>query len=129
MYNETRGLVNSTVMCKKMKVNLILILSLIYFNNAYAHDSEESGLYVLGNEVHTFKPCNKPAYWVDVSGLVLEPLKEYYQQNTNKPYQSIYIKVKGHVHNELYGLATDYAGIFYISKIYTYTNEIPNNCK
>lgn len=112
-----------------MKTISTFTLLLLIFSNVYAHDTKLSGLYVWSNEVHTFKPCNKEAYWVDISGLVLEPLKEYYIKNTKEPYQSIYISVQGHVHNELDGLATDYAGIFYISKIFSYTSEIPKNCE
>ena len=89
------------------------------------------GEYIYGNEVLVFTPCgSKETYWIDISGWVHEPLINYYKANTEKPYQSIYVSVRGHMHDEFTdGFAADYSGIFHISEVYSFAVNIPKECK
>ncbi len=113
-----------------MKNTLLITLLLFFTDTLLAEDKIYSGLYVYGHEAHSFQPCGSEAYWVDATKWVIGPLQTFYKEETREPYQSVYVTVRGHMHDEtLNGFAADYSGIFHISEVYLFSSEIPDSCK
>jgi len=112
---------------QKSLLSLLLLLSTTFLT---ADDKTYSGLYVYGHEAHSFQPCGEEAYWVDATKWVIEPLQTFYKEETKEPYQTVFVTVRGHFHDEvLNGFATDYKGIFHISEVYLFSSVVPDTCK
>jgi hypothetical protein len=94
-------------------------------------DRTYTGLYRWGAEVNTFQPCGSDTtYWVSASAWILGPLKAYLQQHTGRPYQPVYIEMRGHLlDEETGGFASQYDGLVRISEIISKDTKIPAGCK
>ena len=111
---------------KTILITLFLVLPLY----TCAHDAIHKGAYIWGHEVNVFKPCgSKGVYWVSYNWEG-NKIKEYYNENTTQPYQSIYLEFRGHYLNEeVDGFAEDYDGLIHISEIKTLSAQVPSTCK
>ena len=117
-------------MLRKMNNRWLLLLFPFWVCVSEAHDVELSGAFIWGHESRVFQPCGEQAYWASASPVVLSPLLSFYQSNTDKPYQSIFITVRAHRHNEVAtGFAADYPGLIHLSEVYSYAKEIPRSCE
>ncbi len=98
-------------------------------STTFEHDEIYEGIYSWGHEVHSFTPCNsKTSYWVGYYFAGIE-MNEFYRENHKKPYQSMYIKFKGHILNEeVDGFAQQYDGLIHISEVKNYSFNIPRSC-
>lgn len=72
------------------------------------------GLYVYGHEVESFHPCgDTAAYWFVAPADARALLRARHDSITNKPYEPIFVRVRGSVSNEkTAGFAADYDGYF-----------------
>jgi hypothetical protein len=111
-----------------IRLTLLLFASVSY---AAEYDKIYSGKYTWGHEVETFKPCNvKETYWVSGSSWVKAPLVDFYTDNTDKPYEPIYIKFRGHLlDEEVDGFASRYNGLIRISEVKEKSLKVPTECK
>lgn len=97
--------------------------------DTFEHDKIYEGMYSWGHEVHSFTPCNsKASFWVGFYFAGIQ-MNQFYKENHNKPYQSMYIKFKGHILNEeVDGFAEQYDGLIHISEVKNYSFDIPKSC-
>jgi hypothetical protein len=117
-------------MLSQWKNRLAVLLFLMWVPVSDAQDIELSGIFIWGHETRVFQPCGDQAYWISASPAVLSPLLSFYQANTDKPYQGIFITVRAHRHNEVIaGFAADYPGLIHLSEVYSYAREIPRSCE
>ncbi|MEA3522146.1 MAG: hypothetical protein U9R50_04160, partial [Campylobacterota bacterium] len=109
--------------------NKIDIETLVPISNTFEHDKIYEGIYSWGHEVHSFTPCNsKTSYWVGYH-FAGHQMNKFYKENHKKPYQSMYIKFRGHTLNEkVDGFAEQYDGLIHISEVKNYSFDIPRSC-
>jgi hypothetical protein len=109
-----------------------LALVLTLFPAVAIADDEKTfkGRYTWGAEVDAFQPCgSEEVFWVSASSWVQGPLIEFVKQQTNKPYQPVYIEFRGHMLNEVRdGFAESYDGLVRISEIHVKSKDIPKKC-
>jgi len=113
-----------------MKKSLLSLLLLLTTTVLIADDKTYSGLYVYGHETHSFQPCDGEVYWVDATKWVIDPLQKFYKEETKEAYQSVFVTLRGHFHDEvLNGFAANYQGIFHISEVYLFSSVVPDTCR
>ncbi len=113
-----------------MKYIIIILLSTSSLSvNGVECDKIYKGKYSWGEGVHSFTPCNSNiTYWVSFNWAGIE-MHEYYKSNLKNPYQIMYIKFRGHMHDEvLDGFAEEYDGLIHISEVKEYSFELPASC-
>jgi heat shock protein HslJ len=84
-----------------------------------AQAESHRGFYVFGHEVRTFQPCGSDTvYWVKAEADGPQRLREQYQQLTTKPYEPVYVEVKGYfAEKATAGFAADYEGQIVIEAV------------
>lgn len=98
---------------------------------SWAHEETiYEGMYVWGPEVESFTLCNSDtSYWVSFGWGGID-MHEYYQKNKKEPYQSMYLKFRGHLLDEIVdGFAEQYDGLIRISEAKAFSFELPSTCK
>ena len=87
------------------------------------------GMYVYGAEVETFQPCgSEKAYWVSYAWAGI-PLKAFHQDNTDQPYEAIYLEFRGQLLDEkVDGFAENYDGLIRVSEILDLQSNVPDDC-
>jgi len=88
------------------------------------------GRYVFGGEVRSFQPCGDAnEYWVVTSDSNRIRLRTLHGQLTSRPYQAIYIEVRGAWTDGVAGeFSRAYDGLFRIDTILKVSAEIPSSC-
>jgi len=109
--------------------NKIEMETLVSTSSTFEYDKIYEGIYSWGHEVHSFTPCNsKTSYWVGYYFAGIQ-MNEFYRENHKRPYQSMYIKFRGHILNEeVDGFAEQYDGLIHISEVKNYSFNIPSSC-
>lgn len=71
-----------------------------------------SGHYIYGHEVNSFQPCGqKKVFWVTGSEEILKLLEKMYWENSTKPYEEVFLKMRGNfVGKASDGFAMDFDG-------------------
>jgi len=112
------------------RILLVSVLLQPVYSTGATCDRSYTGLYYRGAEVNTFQPCGSDTtYWVSASTWVLGPLQAYLQQHTRRPYQPLYIEMRGHLlDEETGGFASRYDGLIRISEILGKDTRIPAGC-
>ena len=117
---------------EKMRVTLFPVIAMLVFSVVNAGDCDKvfKGLYTWGAEVNVFQPCGSgDIFWVSASSWVQGPLLEYVQKSMTKPYQSIYMEVRGSILDEVRGgFAQQYDGLIRVSEITYRSSDIPVQC-
>jgi hypothetical protein len=113
------------------RILLVNILLLPVMTAGATCDRLYTGLYRWGAEVNTFQPCGSDTdSWVSASTWILGPLKAYLQQHTGRPYQPVYIEMRGHLlDEETGGFASQYDGLVRISEVIRKDTKIPAGCE
>ncbi len=88
------------------------------------------GRYVFGGEVRSFQPCGDAnEYWVVTSDSNRMRLRTLHGQLTSRPYQAIYIEVRGARTDGVAGeFSRAYDGLFRIDTILKVSAAIPGSC-
>lgn len=118
---------------KRRLMNIrILILSLLISPHIFSAEFDQIyiGKYSWGAEVDSFTNCDsKISYWASYNWAGIKML-EFYKQNSEKPYQPMYLVFRGHLlDEEVDGFAQDYDGIVHISEVKEFSFEIPASCQ
>jgi NlpE C-terminal OB domain len=94
-------------------------------------DSARAGEYVWGAEVNVFRPCGSDSvFWVLASPQILDQLRTTHGRLTTKPYEPIYVRVRGARSSEKPdGFAEDYNGYFRITEVLEARRERPGECR
>jgi hypothetical protein len=89
-----------------------------------------AGAYIFGHEVNSFEECGAGlSYWVRSSDGVAAQIRNFYEVNTNKPYQPIYIEFEGKLTDgKASGFAADYDGLIQVDRLLTLSAAIPDDC-
>jgi hypothetical protein len=119
-----------------MKPNCFLLAITLAPLNACAssrsalEDPTRAGSYVWGAEVNSFKPCGSDSvFWVLAPPDLLMRLRTAHDSLTTRPYERIYIRVKGHRSSEKTdGFAGETSGYFQITDILEIRRLIPGEC-
>ncbi|VAW80495.1 hypothetical protein MNBD_GAMMA12-3948 [hydrothermal vent metagenome] len=114
-----------------MKIFFVTILFILSVN-VYGVKTVQTykGMYVWGHEVNTFRSCgSKTEYWISAADSVLAPLVKYYEGNTTKSYQAIYVVFRGYKMNKATdGFAADYPGVIKILEVKMRRLKAPGKC-
>ena len=99
-------------------------------NPAESHDQIFQGTYIWGAEVNSFSPCGTDeSFWASYDWAGFK-LVEFYKAHATEPYQSIYVKFRGHfLDEEVNGFAADYDGLVRISEIIEMSDVVPGICE
>ena len=94
-------------------------------------EPRHSGLYVFGHEAHLIRLCgDTKTYWVRASPRVADELRARHDSLTNRPYQPVYVEIKGEVSDRpTAGFAADYDGYFEIEKVVVVREARANDCR
>lgn len=97
---------------------------------AVAQAEIQRGYYVFGHEVRTFQPCGtETVYWVKAEADVSKRLREEYRQLTTKPYEPVYVEVKGYfAERATGGFAADYDGQIVVESVDVVRATQENDC-
>jgi len=89
------------------------------------------GYYTWGHEVRGFQACNSTQqYWVKSTPEIRKSLLDYYQANTTKPYESIYLEFRGaYLDEPREGFASEYDGLIMIHSVVQLGTPAPPDCK
>lgn len=90
----------------------------------------EQGLYYWGAEVNVVCPCGTDAcFWVRGEREILDPLKNYVQRQTSRPYQPVYIEYRGRpLDDQPIGFAANYDGYHSLLEIVSVSTTLPDHC-
>ncbi len=88
------------------------------------------GFYVFGHEVRTFQPCGSDTvFWVKAEADISKQLREAHQKLTSKPYEPVYVEVKGYLADKATaGFAADYDGQIVIEAVDLVRAQQENDC-
>lgn len=88
------------------------------------------GFYVFGHEVRTFQPCGSDTvYWVKAEPDISKRLREEHQKLSSKPYQPVYVEVKGYFADKAAaGFAADYEGQMVIESVLLVRQKTDDDC-
>jgi heat shock protein HslJ len=88
------------------------------------------GYYVFGHEVRTFQPCGSDTvFWVKAEADISKQLREAHQKLTSKPYEPVYVEVKGYFADKAAaGFAADYEGQIVIEAVDLVRARQENDC-
>ena len=94
-------------------------------------DSSRVGEYVWGVEVNTFRPCGSDSvFWVLATPELIGELRTAHRTLTTKPYQAIYVRVRGASSPEKPdGFAEQYNGYFRITELLEARRERAGECR
>ncbi|MGL4600002.1 MAG: hypothetical protein ACRCYN_07715 [Plesiomonas sp.] len=119
-------------MIKKIILSIALMLSA---SSVYAAgDSiQVKGMYVWGEGVETFQPCNDPSvYWLNGEPEALAQLREQAKKASDQqqqPYQPIYVTLEVKEEVPQGEFAEDYDGVYRLVKVNSVSTQIPTECK
>ena len=93
-------------------------------------DPTRAGSYAWGAEVNSFKPCGSDSvFWVLAPPDLLTRLRTAHDSLTTRPYERIYIRVKGHKSSQKTdGFAQETSGYFQITGILEIRRLVPGEC-
>ena len=115
-----------------MGVALIVLMSISVNTFVYGGSEEQryQGYYVFGHEVRTFQPCgSKNVYWVRADDTISKRLRAEHEKLTAKPYEPIYVEVKGHLTGKaVEGFAANYDGQIVVKSIDMIRAKQQNDC-
>lgn len=79
------------------------------------------GLYILGNELSTFRDCNTgKIYWLEDESKKLSLAYKKHTEFLNYPYESIYIEIKGYLKGKSnIGYAQEYENVLVVTDVLT----------
>ena len=85
---------------------------------------------MFGHEVRTFQPCGSDTvYWVSADEAISKQLREEHQKLTARPYDPIYVVVKGYLTEKAAeGFAADYDGQIVIESADLVRAKQENDC-
>ena len=88
------------------------------------------GAYRWGHEVNSFCPCGSDkCYWVRTSDQLQQQLRSYVQQHTSKPYQPVYLLMRGQLLDQPgEGFAQDYEALISIDALIALGSGLPRDC-
>ena len=90
------GFIKTTLVGGIVTVLLVDLLVALAFCRAQAESYR--GFYVFAHEVRTFQPCGSDqVYWVKADQKISQQLREEHQKLTSKPYEPVYVEVKGYL--------------------------------
>jgi uncharacterized lipoprotein NlpE involved in copper resistance len=95
-------------------------------------DTEFSGAYVWGHDVHVFSPCDSDdTYSVMATPATIEQLIKHYKLKSTKAYQALFVQFRGHlVFDEALLVDTDdYDGIVRIDEVLEWNAVLPTHCR
>ena len=100
-------------------VAVLLVGLLVAPVSCRAQSESYRGFYVFGHEVRTFQPCGSDqVYWVKADQKTSLQLREEHQKLASKPYEPVYVEVKGYVTQKAAeGFAAEYDGQIVIDGI------------
>ena len=89
------------------------------------------GAYRWGHEVNSFCPCGSDkCYWVRTSDQLQQQLRSYVQQHTSKPYQPVYLLMRGQLLDQPgEGFARDYDALISIDALIALGSGLPRDCQ
>lgn len=88
-----------------------------------------SGRFIFGHEVREFIPCGRSALWWQADKELVADLLEFYQLNTVKPYQAIYVQAEAKLLPAASkGFAQDYPAVLRLDKILDWQLTVPVSC-
>ena len=119
-----------------MKLNYLLLAITLAALGACAssrpalRDPTRAGSYVWGAEVNSFKPCDSDSiFWVLAPPDLLTRLRTAHESLTARPYERIYIRVRGHKSSQKTdGFAEETSGYFQITDILEMRRLVPGEC-
>lgn len=94
-------------------------------------ETDQRGRYYWGGEVNVVCPCGQDVcYWVRSEAAILDPLKQFVQRQTERPYQPVFITYQGHLLSERgVGFAANYDGLKQIDRVSSMSVELPDDCR
>jgi heat shock protein HslJ len=109
------------------------LLTGILVSSVFGSDTVEAyrGFYVFSAEARTFQPCgSEKVYWVRASEAISNRLRSEHQRLTAKPYEAIYVEVKGRLlAKAAEGFAADYDGQIVIETIVSIRPSRKEDCR
>ncbi|SBT61797.1 Predicted membrane protein [Plesiomonas shigelloides] len=91
------------------------------------------GMYVWGEGVETFQPCNDPSvFWLNGDEASLQPLRQLaaeVMKKKHQPYQPIYVVLQVTEDVPQGEFAEDYDGVYRLSKVESFSAQIPKGCE
>ncbi len=119
-------------MIKKIILSVALMLSA---SSVYAADDpiQVQGMYVWGEGVETFQPCNDPSvFWLNGEPEALQQLRDLAKttaEQNHQPYQPIYVVLDVTEDVPQGEFAEDYDGVYRLVKVNSVSTKIPAECK
>ncbi|MGL5759237.1 hypothetical protein [Plesiomonas sp.] len=119
-------------MIKKIILSVALMFSA---SSVYAADDtiQVQGMYVWGEGVETFQPCNDPSvFWLNGEPEALQQLRDLAKTTVEKnhqPYQPIYVVLDVTEDVPQGNFAEDYDGVYRLVKVNSVSAKIPSECK
>ncbi|MGL5008057.1 MAG: hypothetical protein ACRC53_12020 [Plesiomonas sp.] len=119
-------------MIKKIILSIALMLSA---SSVYAANDpiQVKGMYVWGEDVETFQPCNDPSvYWLNGEPEALAQLRTQAKEaadKNNQPYQPIYVDLEVTEDVPQGEFAEDYDGVYRLVNVNSVSAKIPAECK
>ncbi|MGL6001037.1 MAG: hypothetical protein ACRCZ4_02855 [Plesiomonas sp.] len=119
-------------MIKKIILSVALMLSA---SSVYATDDpiQVQGMYVWGEGVETFQPCNDPSvFWLNGESEALQQLRDLAKttaEQNHQPYQPIYVVLDVTEDVPQGEFAEDYDGVYRLVKVNSVSTKIPAECK
>ncbi len=111
----------------------VVLVALVLLAGGCKADQEpaQRGRYYWGGEVNVVCPCGLDlCYWVRADAAVLDPLKQFVQRQTDRPYQPVFITYQGHLLSELaVGFAANYDGLQRIEQVLSISLDLPEDCR
>lgn len=95
-------------------------------------DTEYSGAYVWGHNVHAFSPCDSEyTYSVIATNATIERLIKHYTLKSTRAYQPLYVQFRGHpvTDDTLLADIDDYDGLIRIDEVLKWEAELPTHCR
>ena len=90
----------------------------------------QRGLYYWGAEVNVLCPCGgEDCFWVRADTEVLGRLRTFVEQQTDKPYQPVFLSYRGQRLDEPgAGFAAEYEGYLAIAEVVSISVSLPADC-
>lgn len=114
----------------KMSVALLGCLGLTSMLMGCDAETTLHGRYYWGAEVNVVCPCGTDlCYWVRAEPGLLQPLKNFVQRNSSRPYQPVYLSYRGRILDEpAVGFGASYDGLKQIVEVLSMSVELPEDC-
>lgn len=108
----------------------ILLSPLILLTSGCEPEPVLRARYYWGGEVNVVCPCGTElCYWVRADPEVIQPLKNFVQRQTSRPYQPVYLTYRGRLLSDpAVGFGASYDGHQQIEQVLSVTLELPVDC-